>query len=128
MMAEIEEIPTESEDIPESAQDVAQDTQEKLNMSEDIPKNGWGRPAGGKNKAKPKTAPKPTPKLQKKKKPVEYDEKEEAPPPCRRVRPEQPVELDRHTLASKVLEILQQQRSQRTSARRSHYASWSENI
>ena len=98
-----------------------------------------GRPAGAKNKAKP--APKPKPKA-KQKKPVteiEYEEyteseEEEAPPPRRRAsmsREEQPVserELDRHALASDVLNILQQQRYQRTTAKRNHYASWFENM
>lgn len=130
-MSEIQEIPVEAEDIQENAQDIAQDTKEQQNISEDIPQKGRGRPAGAKNKPKPKPPPKPKPKA--KQKPVEYEEyteseEEEAPPPRRRARAEQPVELDRHALASEVLGILQQQRYQRTSARRSHYASWFENM
>jgi len=134
-MAEIEEIPIEPEDIPETTQDIPQYIPEEQTNSEDIPKKGRGRPAGAKNKPKPKPkpAPKPKPKA-KQKKPVEYEEyddeeseEEEAPPPRRRVR-EQPVELDRHALASEVLGLLQQQRYQRTTARRSHYASWFENM
>ena len=66
-----------------------------------------GRPAGAKNKAKP--SPKPKPKA-KQKKPVEYEEYEEseedeAPPPRRSARHEQPVELDRHALPVRCLEF-----------------------
>ncbi len=100
-----------------------------------------GRPAGAKNKAKP--APLHIPKA-KRRKPVEYEEYEEESEeeiPRRRVSTidrgrvsmvEQPSsgerELDRHALASEVLGILQEQRYQRTSARRNHYASWFENL
>jgi len=127
-MSEIEEIPIGAEDTPENTQEVLTTIEEK---SEDIQTNKpapkkRGRPAGAKNRAKPK----PKPKVKK----PEYDEyeeseEEEAPPPRRRVRlQEQPQELDRHALASEVLGILQQQRYQRTSARRNHYASWFENM
>ena len=116
-------------------QDIAQDIPETTNVSEGIPKKGRGRPAGAKNKPKPKAAPKSTPpKARAKKKPVveygEYEEseEEEAPPPRRRARQEQPVDLDRHALASEVLGTLQQQRFQRSSATRNHYASWFENM
>ena len=110
------QIPIESEDIPENAKDIAQDIPETTNISEDIPKKGRGRPAGAMNKPKPAPKPKPKPKA---KKPVEYEgyeesEEEETPPPRRRARQEQPVELDRHALASEVPGILQQQRHQRT--------------
>ena len=133
-MSEIQEIAIEAEDIPETMQDIAQDIPETTNISEDIPKKGRGRPAGAKNKAKPKPAPKTKPKA-KQKQPVEYEEyteseEEEAPQPRShrgQTRPP-PVELDRHALASDVLNILQQQRYQRTSARRNHYASWFENM
>ena len=122
-MAEIEEIPIEAEDPPENTQDIHED----ITDIQPAPKKR-GRPAGAKNKAKPKPAPKPKAKA---KKPMEYEEEEseDDPPPRRRARPmEQPQELDRHALASEVLGILQQQRYQRTSARRSHYASWFENM
>ena len=101
-------------------------------------KEGVDQPVQKKT-TKPKPAPattKPKPKA-KQKKPIEYEEseyeKEEAPPPRRRVsrgRVAQPVEfasvgsLDRHALASDVLNILQQQRYERTTAKRNHYASW----
>jgi len=131
-MAEIEEVPIQSEDIPENAGDIAQDNQEIIN---EIPENAAapkkrGRPPGAKNKPKPKPAPKPKPKATQKKQ-VEYEEyteSEEEAPPRRRVRPEEPMELDRHALASEVLGILQQQRYQQTNARRSHYASWFTNM
>ena len=139
----IEEIPIEAQDIPENThwgediQETTEEIQEHINSTDDIPKKGRGRPAGAKNKPKPKPAPaaaKPKAKS-KAKKPIEYEEseseEEEAPPPRRRTRQEEPpheVEFDRHALAADVLGILQQQRYQRTTARRSHYASWFENI
>ena len=131
-MAEIYEIPINSEDIREITQDIPQDIPEKQTISEDIPKRSRGRPAGAKNKPKPKPKTAPKPKA-KQKKPVEYDEyeesEEEQTPPRKRVRlQEQPPELDRHALASEVLNILQQQRYDRTTARRSHYASWFANM
>ena len=128
-MAEIEEIPINSEDIQEIAQDIPHDIPEKQTISEDIPKRSRGRPVGAKNKpkSKPKTAPKPKAK---KKLDKEYEEsEEEETPPRRRVRlQEQPPELDRHALASEVLDILQQQKYNKTNARRNHYASWFENM
>ena len=117
---------------------------EEIPSAENIPapveetpptKRDRGRPPGAKNKPKPKPAPMPAVKATAKKKPVEYEasytesEEEEAPPPRRRAsRAEQPVELDRRALASDVLNILQQQRYQRTTAKRNHYASWFENM
>jgi hypothetical protein len=132
-MTEIEEIPINSADAVETELTPPEENQD----IKDIPKKGRGRPAGAKNKAKPKPAPataKPRPKV-KQKKPIEYEEseseEEEAPPPRRRVsrsRVAQPMEfaesLDRHALASDVLNILQQQRYERTTAKRNHYASW----
>ena len=137
-MTDIEEIPIGAEDIPQNDQDIAQDIPETAHVSDNIPKKGRGRPAGAKNKPKPKPAPKApkTKEKAKQKKPVteieyeEYEEEseeEEAPPSCRRTRPP-PVEVDRHALASDVLNILQQQRYQRTNAKRNHYASWFENM
>ena len=136
-MAEIEEIPIEASDQPENIQEIGQETEE----IEDIPKKSRaGRPAGSKNKPKPKPAPepkaKPKAKVKAKRKQIpqpeyedEYEEEseEEPQPPRRRSRQVpgmQPVELDRHALASEVLGLLQQQKYQRTDARRNHYASW----
>ncbi len=132
-MAEIQEIPIEAEDISENTQEMLTSIPENCEEIQPAPKKR-GRPAGAKNKA----APKPKPKA-KKRKPVEYEEYEEESEeeeiPRRRVsrgRVEQPSsgerELDRHALASEVLGILQEQRYQRTSARRNHYASWFENL
>jgi len=138
-MTDIEEIPIDSHDPPENTHEILACTPEnQRDIPQDIPKKGRGRPAGAKNKPKPKPAPKPKPKA-KQKKPAEYEEyteseEEEAPPPRRRAsmsREEQPVserELDRHALASDVLNILQQQRYQQTTAKRNHYASWFENM
>ena len=150
----IEEIPIEAQDIPENThwgediQETTEEIQEHINSTDDIPKKGRGRPAGAKNKPKPKPAPaaaKPKAKS-KAKKPIEYEEseseEEEAPPPRRRGRQvsgiqppltltherEREVEFDRHALAADVLGILQQQRYQRTTAKRNHYASWFENM
>jgi len=126
-MAEIEEIPLEPHEPSENTQEIAADILENPEEIQPTPKKR-GRPAGAKNKAKPKPAPKPKPKA---KKPLEYEEEseeEEIPPPRRRASFVQPQELDRHALASEVLGILQQQRYQRTTARRNHYASWFENM
>ena len=128
-MADIEEIPI---DIQETAQEITEDNQ----AIQEIPKKRNGRPAGATNKPKPKAAPaaaKPKPKAKQKKLPIEYEEEsdseeEEAPPPPRRRGAERPAEVDRHALASDVLNILQQQRYQRTSAKRNHYASWFDNM
>ena len=131
-MAEIEEIPISAEGAQENVQDIPEDNQE---TAQEIPENApapkkRGRPSGAKNKPKPKPAPKP--KTKAKAKEPEYEdyseEEEEPPPPRRRAVRQEPVELDRHALASEVLGILQQQRYQRTTARRSHYASWFANL
>lgn len=137
-MADIQEIPIESTvggtNSEQAAEQTVLSTQVPPETAEEPPKRGRGRPAGAKNKAKPKAAPPaPTtppakPKPRPKKKPVEYEESEEseeekAPAPRRRAQ-QAPAELDRHALASDVLSILQQQRFQRSNARRDHYASW----
>jgi len=126
-MSEIQEIPIEAEDPPENTQEILASIPENPEEIQPAPKKR-GRPRGSRSVAKP--APTPKPKA-KQKKPVEYveyteSEEEEAPPPRRRA--QQPVELDRHALASEVLGILQQQRYQRTTAKRNHYASWFENM
>ena len=139
-MAEIEEILIRAEDTPENTQEMQPPIPGNTTDIRPAPKKR-GRPAGAKNKAKPACAsgargaephaPKPKPKAKQKKTPEyeEYEdsEEDEAPPPRRRVRAE-PQVLDRHALASDVLSILQQQRYQRTSARRNHYASWLEKM
>ena len=127
-MAAIEEIPIEAEVQPEKEEKEIENNQQEIEeIQEEFPKKSRGRPPGAKNKAKPKPpppAPKPKAKTKKVKAPVyeeESSEDEDFQP-----QPTQP--LDRHALASDVLSILQQQRFQRTNARRSHYASWFENM
>ncbi len=127
-MAEIEEIPLEPQEPSENTQEMPKEIPTNPEETKPTPKKR-GRPAGAKNKPKP-PAPKPKPKP-KAKKPIEYEEEseeDETPPSRRRASFVQPRELDRHALASEVLGILQQQRYQRTSARRNHYATWFENM
>ena len=107
-------------------EDTIQETPEEIKPA---PKKR-GRPVGAKNKPKP-TAAKAKAKPKAKPKAPQYEsetEEDEAPPPRPRRRVAQPQELDRHALASEVLDILQQQRYDRTTARRSHYASWFANM
>ncbi len=130
-MAEIQEIPIEAEDPPENTQEMLVDIPENCEEIQPAPKKR-GRPAGAKNKAAPKPKPKAKTKA-KQRKPVEYEEYEEdSDEEVSRGRVPVSIsgerELDRHALASEVLGILQQQRYQRTSARRNHYASWFENL
>ncbi len=135
----IQEIPIEPQETGTASSEIPTDIPEKIkeiaNNSEDIPaKRGRGRPAGSRNKTK-EPAPKPKPKAKpkpKRKEPEYYEEssedEEDAPPP-RRTRQSVPLgvpnpEVDRRALAADVLTILQQQKYDRTKARRNHYASW----
>ena len=125
-MAAIEEIPIEAEVQPEKEEkEIENNTQEIEEIQEETPiKKSRGRPPGAKNKAKaqPKPpAPKPKAKTKKVKAPVYEEESSED-------EDFQPQQLVRHALAGEVLGILQQQRFQRINARRSHYASWFENM
>ena len=125
-MADIEEIPIEAEVQPEKEEkEIENNTQEIEEIQEETPiKKSRGRPPGAKNKAKaqPKPpAPKPKAKTKKVRAPVYEEESSED-------EDFQPQQLDRHALAGEVLGILQQQRFQRTNARRSHYASWFNNM
>ena len=139
-MAEIEEIPIEASEQTQNIQEIGQETEEIQGDIQDIQKKGRGRPAGAKNKPKPKPAPEPKaknkPKAKAKRKQIpqpeyedEYEEEseEEPQPPRRKARPPA-IEVDRHALASEVLGLLQQQKYQRTDARRNHYASWFANM
>jgi len=129
-MSEIEEIPLESQEPTENTQDIPQDNQENPEEIQPAPKKR-ARPPGAKNRPKSAQAPKPKPKAKAKKEQEyeDYSEEDETPPPRRRGGvQEQPHELDRHALASEVLNILQQQRYNQTSARRNHYASWFANM
>ena len=135
-MAEIQEIPLDQTENSENNPDNIEITQEICidNHGEPAPKKK-GRPPGAKNKPKP-PAPKPKPKAKKKKQSQapeyeeESDEYEEEPPRHQRrtASMSQPREVDRHALAAEVLGILQQQRYNQTTARRSHYASWFTNM
>ena len=131
-MTDIEEIPLDQTENTETNAEIIEDNEE---IMEHIPEEPAptpkkkGRPPGAKNKPKPPAAkPKPKPKAKVKKQPEyeeEWSEEEEPPPPRRRI---QPAEVDRHQLAAEVLGLLQQQRYNQTTARRSHYASWFANM
>jgi len=128
-MAEIEEIPPEPQEPSENAEEMQPTIQETPEEIKPAPKKR-GRPVGAKNKPKP-TAAKAKAKPKAKPKAPQYEtesEEDEAPPPRPQRRVAQPQELDRHALAADVLNILQQQRYDRTTARRSHYASWFANM
>lgn len=134
-MAEIEEIPVDSEEIMENIQENIQET---INNDEEIPPapKKKGRPPGSRNRIKeeeppketPKAKPRPKAKAPKPKKKVEEEEEEEEPPPRRRRVQQVPVEVDRHALAADVLNLLQQQKHNRSAQKRALYASWFENM
>ena len=135
-MTEIQEIPLDAEPLPDIAEPVA-DVSEAVVVE---PKRR-GRPAGAKNKAKaapapvapaqraPRAAPKPAAKPKAKRRVVvpSSDESSEEDQPAPRAS-RAPPELDRRALAADVLGILQEQRMNRTVAKRNHYASWFENM
>ena len=136
-MATIEEIPIVAEEIEKKDEEIEQKTQDIQDIEEETAvKKSRGRPPGAKNKPKakpPPPAPKPKAKAKKKKAPTyeeedSEDSEDETPVPRYHGQRPPPVAVDRHALASEVLGILQQQRFQRTNARRSHYAGWFENM
>ena len=126
-MAEIEEIPIDTHEILPDNQEILNDIQEEIPE----PKKK-GRPQGARNKPKPATplqadtAPKQKAKIKAKKKPVVEDEYESEEKEAPRRKAYQ--QTDRHALAAEVLSLLQQQRYDRTHARRNHYASWFTNM
>ena len=146
-MAEIQEIPldgnntmpvTEKEipiPVTVTENNINPEENDEITNEENIPpKRSRGRPAGAKNKetkprpdkAKPK--PKPKPKIKPKPK-YEYEDEEysdEEPAPKVRVSAKHSGEpaLDRSALAAEVLGMLQMQHASKTQARRSHYATW----
>ena len=131
-MEDIEEIPIEPQETPAASAEIPTgDPEIHEDITEKPAPQKRGRPLGAKNKA-PKPAPKPKSKPKAKIATIYEDEEdsEEEMPPRRRSRrePVHPPELDRHALAADVLTILQQQRYDRTNARRSHYASWFQNM
>ena len=127
-MAEIQEIPLDAVEAPEAVPEV-EDIQE---VEAPAPKKR-GRPPGVKNKAKEPPAPKAKPKAKRKAyvppSPAESSSGEDTPPPrARRPARHTPEPLDRRALAADVLGLLQQQRMSRGVARRTHYASWFQNM
>ena len=135
-MTEIQEIPLDAEPLQDIAEPVT-DVSEAVVVE---PKRR-GRPAGAKNKAKatpapiaptqraPRAAPKPAAKPKGRRRVVvpssdESSEEDQPAPRASRAAPE----LDRRALAADVLGILQEQRMNRTVAKRNHYASWFENM
>ena len=128
---EIEEIPldnqeeTEKEEIKEEK--ITGPEEGNISLSSEPAPKKRGRPAGAKNKAKPKDPPPPPPK-KKKKAPVveESEEEEEAPRRAMDGLPPNP-QIDRRALASEMLNILQQQHYGKSQIRRNHYASWFQN-
>ena len=135
-MTEIQEIPLDAEPLPDIAEPVA-DVSEAVVVE---PKRR-GRPAGAKNKAKPAPAPvapaqrapraaappAAKPKARRRVVVPSSDESSEEDQPAPRASRAAP-ELDRRALAADVLGILQEQRMNRTVAKRNHYASWFENM
>ena len=147
-MAEIQEIPLDENNTiekeilenninPEENDEIDPEIENDENIP---PKRSRGRPPGAKNKetkprpdkAKPK--PKPKPKIKPKPQPIyneyedeEYSDEEPAPRQNKaRVSAKHPgaAALDRQALASEVLGLLQMQHASKTQARRSHYATW----
>ena len=135
-MTEIQEIPLDAEPLPDIAEPVTDVTEAVV-----VEPKRRGRPAGAKNKAKPapapvapaqrapRAAPKPTTKPKARRRVVvpssdESSEEDQPAPRASRAAPE----LDRRALAADVLGLLQEQRMNRTVAKRNHYASWFENM
>jgi hypothetical protein len=125
-MAEIQEIPLDAVEAPEAVPEV-EDIQE---VEAPAPKKR-GRPPGVKNKAKAPPAPKPKAKRKAyvPPSPAESSSGEDTPPPrARRPARHTPEPLDRRALAADVLGLLQEQRMSRGVARRTHYATWFQNM
>ena len=127
-MAEIQEIPLDAVEAPEAVPEV-EDIQE---VEAPAPKKR-GRPPGVKNKAKAPPAPKPKATAKRKAyvppSPAESSSGEDTPPPrARRPARQTPEPLDRRALAADVLGLLQEQRMSRGVARRTHYATWFQNM
>ena len=142
-MTEIQEIPLDVEPLPDIAEPVV-DVSEAVVVE---PKRR-GRPAGAKNKAKaapaptaPAPAPAPAqrapraaappaakPKAKRRVVVASSDESSDEDQPRAPRASRAPPELDRRALAADVLGLLQEQRMNRTVAKRNHYASWFENM
>ena len=135
-MATIEEIPILSEEAqPDEVDPVTEEAPVEEEPTAPAPKKR-GRPAGAKNKAKPKIVARP-----KKKAPPpppsddeeeESDEEEPPPPPPRRTRSRAPQQeeyeeeppMDARSVATEMLQLLSQRHVDRNQAKRQKYASW----
>ena len=133
-MATIQEIPIVSEEAqPDEVDPVTEEAPVEEEPTAPAPKKR-GRPAGAKNKAKPKIVARP-----KKKTPEpppsddsEEEEEEEPPPPPRRTRsraapaPEYEEEeiVDARSVAAEMLQMLSQRHVDRNHAKKQKYASW----
>ena len=131
-MAEIEEIPLDAVEAPEATPEMVAEQVDTAEIPAPAPKKR-GRPPGVKNKAKAPPAPKAKPKAKRTAyvppSPAESSSGEDTPPPrARRPARQTPEPLDRRALAADVLGLLQEQRMSRGVARRTHYASWFQNM
>ena len=127
----IEEIPIVSEEAqPDEVDPVTEDAPVEEEPTAPAPKRR-GRPAGAKNKAKPKVV---AAKIKKKAQPPSESESEEEEyePPPRRKRSRAPVQeeyeeeppLDPRQVAAEMLTMLSQRNVDRNQAKRQKYASW----
>jgi len=133
-MAEIEEIPLDAVEAPEATPEMVAEQVDTAEIPAPTPKKR-GRPPGAlnkKNKAPPPPAPKAKPKAKRKAyvppSPDETSEEDTPPPRARRPARHTPEPLGRRALAPDVLGLLQEQRMSRGVARRTHYATWFQNM
>ena len=131
-MAEIQEIPLDAVEAPEATPEMVAEQVDTAEIAAPAPKKR-GRPPGVKNKTKEPPAPKAKPKAKRKAyvppSPAESSSGEDTPPPrARRPARHTPEPLDRRALAADVLGLLQEQRMSRGVARRTHYATWFQNM
>ena len=136
-ISNIEEIPLEPEaQLKNEEQDIRENEEENENIQEDIqpveeniqPKKGRGRPRGSLNKSKAPPPPKPKPVAPKpkakKKQPEPVYEDDSSEDDYQASAPQ----YDSRQIAAEVLGLLQHQKRQNNMARRSHYASWFQNM
>ena len=133
-MATIEEIPIVSEEAqPDEVDPVTEEVPVEEEPTAPAPKKR-GRPAGAKNKAKPKIVGRPkkkTPEPPPSDDSEEESDEEPPPPPPRRTRsraapaPEYEEEVvDARSVAAEMLQMLSQRNVNRNQAKRQKYASW----
>ena len=142
MATTIEEIPIVSEEAqPDEVEPVTEEAHVEEEVTAPAPKKR-GRPAGAKNKPKPKIVAAPPKAAKPKKKapppPSESEEEEEEeeyePPPRRKTRAraappqeeyeEEPAPMDARLVAAEMLSMLSQRNVDRNAAKRQKYASW----